>query len=62
MLEDRVDKWRVGIEDSEGKKIVEIHSAMKLLNSNFTKVSKDTKDRFDILQKELQNQEAALRA
>ena len=37
-IEDRIDKWRVGIEDTEGKKIVELHSAMKLLNGNFTKL------------------------
>ncbi len=50
--EERIEKWRVNLEDTEGKKFIEIHSAMKILNGNFTKSSKDNKDRFELLQKE----------
>jgi hypothetical protein len=47
--EERIEKWRVNLEDTEGKKFIEIHSAMKILNSNYTKLSKDNKDRFELL-------------
>lgn len=51
-LDEKQEKWKVNLEDSEGKKLLELHSAMKILNSNFQKISKDNKDRFDILSKE----------
>ena len=34
---------------------------MKILNSNFQKISKDNKDRFEILQKEFHTQDTALK-
>jgi hypothetical protein len=30
-----MEKWRVNFEDSESKKLLELHSAMKILNGNF---------------------------
>ena len=56
-----MEKWKVNFEDAEGKKLLEVHSAMKILNGNFMKVNKDTKDRFEIHQKELQSLDNALR-
>ena len=47
-----MEKWKVNFEDAEGKKLLEVHSAMKILNGNFMKVNKDTKERFDLIQKE----------
>lgn len=47
--EERIEKWRVNLEDIEGKKFIEIHSAMKILNNNQSKLSKDTKDRHELL-------------
>jgi hypothetical protein len=51
----------VNLEDSESKKLLELHAAMKILNSNFQKVSRDSKDRFELLQKEFQSFDSALR-
>jgi hypothetical protein len=34
-MDEKVEKWKVNFEDSEGKKLIEIHSGMKILNSNF---------------------------
>ncbi len=47
--DEKMERWRVNFEDSESKKLLELHSAMKILNSNFQKVSRDSKDRFDLL-------------
>ena len=47
--DEKMEKWKVNFEDAEGKKLLEVHSAMKILNGNFMKVNKDTKDRFEIL-------------
>ena len=41
------------------KKVVEIHSALKLLNSNIGKVNSDCKDRFDMLSGEIRVMENA---
>ena len=35
------------------KKVIEIHNALKLLNSNTSKVNSDSKDRYDILNNEI---------
>lgn len=51
-IDEKMEKWKVNFEDAEGKKLLEVHSAMKILNGNFMKVNKDTKERFDIIQKE----------
>lgn len=40
---------------------MDIHQAMKILNSNFTKVAKDNKDRFELIQKEYSSLDFALR-
>ena len=40
---------------------MEVHSAMKFLNSNFKTLAKDNKDRFELLQKEFQSFDNALR-
>jgi hypothetical protein len=47
--EARSDKWRMNIEDIEAKKFVEIHSAIKVLNTGFQRVSTDNKDRFELI-------------
>lgn len=59
--DDKMEKWRVNFEDQESKKLLELHSAMKILNSNFSKVQKDSKDRFELLQKEFSAFDNALR-
>lgn len=56
-----MERWRVNFEDTESKKLLELHSAMKILNSNFQKVSRDSKDRFELLQKEFSAFDNALR-
>ncbi len=56
-----MERWRVQFEDSESKKLLELHSAMKILNSNFQKVSRDSKDRFDLIHGEFQSFDNALR-
>lgn len=56
-----MEKWKINFEDAEGKKLLEVHSAMKILNGNFMKVNIDNKDRFEILQKEFQALDNALR-
>lgn len=53
-MDDKYEKWKVMMEDTEGKKTAEIHTAMKILNGNFKTVAKDNKDRFELLQKEFQ--------
>ena len=59
--DEKTETWRVNLEDSESKKLLELHAAMKILNSNFQKVSRDSKDRFELLQKEFQSFDSALR-
>jgi hypothetical protein len=59
--DDKMEKWRITFEDAESKKLLELHSAMKILNSNFQKVSRDSKDRFELLQKEFSAFDNALR-
>jgi hypothetical protein len=39
--------------DSVNKKIIEIHNALKLLNSNIGKVNTDGKDRYDMIGEEM---------
>ncbi len=56
-----MEKWKVNFEDAEGKKLLEVHSAMKILNGNFMKVAKDNKERFELLQKEFSAFDGALR-
>jgi hypothetical protein len=34
-FDDKMEKWKVNFEDAEGKKLLELHSAMKILNGNF---------------------------
>mmetsp|Transcript_10160 Transcript_10160/g.7624 ORF Transcript_10160/g.7624 Transcript_10160/m.7624 type:complete len:115 (-) Transcript_10160:111-455(-) len=60
-MEDRLEKWRIGIDDANGEKIEEIHAAMKILNGNFVKVQKDSKDRFDLVTKELKQYDSTLK-
>ena len=45
--------WKVQFEDINTKKVVEIHAALKLLNSNIGKVNSDNKDRFEMLTNEM---------
>lgn len=52
-------RWKVDYEDINTKKVVEIHSALKLLNSNIGKVNSDCKDRFDMLSGEIRVMENA---
>ena len=33
--DEKMEGWRVNFEDSESKKLLELHSAMKILNANF---------------------------
>lgn len=47
------NKWRGDFDDINTQKVVEIHNALKLLNNNIGKVNDDSKDRYDILNKEL---------
>lgn len=35
--------------------MLEIHSALKLLNKNISKTSRDSKDRYDLISKESQD-------
>ena len=60
-LDEKTEKWRINFEDSESKKLLELHSAMKILNSNFQKVSRDSKDRFDLQQQEFHTFDNALK-
>ena len=60
-VEERTERWRVTFEDAESKRLLELHAAMKILNSNFQKVSRDGKDRFQLLQREFQTFDGALR-
>jgi len=48
-FDEKMEKWKINFEDAEGKKLLEIHSAMKILNGNFQKIQKDNKDRFELL-------------
>lgn len=59
--DDRIEKWRINMEDTEGKKFLEIHSAMKVLNQNFQKVANDNKDRFEIIHNECSGLDNAFR-
>ena len=52
-------KWKGDYEDINTKKVVEIHSALKLLNSNIGKVNSDCKDRFDMINSEIRVMENA---
>ncbi|CDW87201.1 UNKNOWN [Stylonychia lemnae] len=52
-------KWKGDYEDINTKKVVEIHSALKLLNSNIGKVNSDCKDRFDMINSEMRVHENA---
>ena len=58
---EKLDKWSLNFEDVEGKKFVEMHAAIKILNENFGKVAKDSKDRFDIIQFEVTALDSAIR-
>ena len=37
-FDEKMEKWKINFEDAEGKKLLELHSAMKILNGNFQKV------------------------
>jgi hypothetical protein len=54
------NNWKVQFEDINTKKVVEIHAALKLLNSNIGKVNSDNKDRFDMLSNEMRVHENAV--
>lgn len=53
-------KWRGDYEDINTQKVLEIHSALKLLNANVGKVNSDSKDRFDMLSNEVRVLENAV--
>ena len=53
-------KWRGDYEDINTKKVIEIHNALKLLNSNIGKVNSDSKDRFDMINNEMRVLENAV--
>lgn len=55
------EKWRANIEDMESSKFLEVHSALKILNSNSSKLHRDSKDRFELLQKEFLSLDDSLR-
>lgn len=40
-------------EDLNSKKVIEIHNALKLLNSNIGKCGSDSKDRYDMITNEV---------
>lgn len=46
-------KWKIEFEDLNSKKVIEIHNALKLLNSNIGKANTDSKDRYDMITNEL---------
>ncbi len=53
-------KWRGDYEDINTSKVIEIHNALKLLNSNIGKVNSDAKDRFDMINNEMRVMENAV--
>ena len=53
-------RWHNDYEDLNTKKVIEIHSALKLLNSNIGKVSADSKDRFEMINNEMRVHENAI--
>lgn len=57
---DDQSKWHTDYEDLNTKKVIEIHSALKLLNSNIGKVSADSKDRFEMVNNEMRVHENAI--
>ena len=52
--EDKGEQWRAGMEDAEGKRMVEVHAAMKMLNGNVIKLAKDGRDRWEMADKEME--------
>lgn len=53
-------KWRTEYEDLNTKKVVEIHNALKLLNSNIGKTNSDSKDRYEMMLNEMRVLENAV--
>lgn len=53
-------KWRGDYEDINTQKVIEIHNALKLLNSNIGKVNSDAKDRFDMITNDFRVMENAI--
>jgi hypothetical protein len=45
-----LDRWSVSYEDMQARKIMEIHQAIKTLNSNSAFIQKDTIERIELLQ------------
>lgn len=58
--EEENSKWRGGYEDINTQKVIEIHNALKLLNSNIGKVNSDAKDRFDMMTNDFRVMENAI--
>ena len=54
--------WKVQFDDINTKKVVEIHAALKLLNSNIGKVNSDNKDRYEMVTNEMRVLENAMSA
>ena len=52
-ITERQEKWKEQFEDLQTKKMLEIHSALKLLNKNISKTTTDNKDRYDLINKEI---------
>ena len=53
--DEKISKWKVSFEDLQTKKLLEIHSVLKLLNKNISKVSKDSKERYDLIQNQVKS-------
>lgn len=51
--DEKVSKWKVSFEDLQTRKLLEIHSVLKLLNKNIAKGTKDAKERYDLAQDQL---------
>jgi hypothetical protein len=59
--DEKVSKWKVSFEDLQTRKLLEIHSVLKLLNKNIAKGTKDSKERYDLSQEQIRSlQEAFL--
>lgn len=55
-----IDRWTVNYEDIQARKIMEIHQAIKVLNSNAAFIQKDTIERIELLQGQSANNASML--
>lgn len=59
-VKQETDRWTVNFEDMQARKIMEIHQAIKVLNSNATYIQKDAIERFELLQGQSANNTSML--